>query len=372
MCPAAEHGAGAEDFGEAGRGRSRRGGSREKEKEPEDLGSDDEPIDLSTDTPSDNPGAGTDGAPTRDLTKTPAARKLLRELDLPAGTSRDAADMIAAELRSPAMAPREGSRPPATPRPAAVLKPRHGTASRGVTNGSGGNPSGGDMILRSGQHRTVSRISCKSRPEVNAEATQQLRAELLKNPGMPVRPGLNLQPRSGTSTPESAPDLFPDSDDSSGDEMEAREQAASECLRRIRSYDEQAFDTARGMRTDPKQRIQFLAQHYTPAHQSKRDRMPWPQVAARASYGFPTDGPIFEEAFPFHKWAKSSTPTHTLTDTTLTGRAAQLARAEGFECMDDLPALTANAGCTPHRGNSPCIEADMQAEAPGASRLLFF
>ena len=293
-----------------------------------------------------------------------AVEKLQGALSLPAGTSKGAAGMIAAELEKLVTMPGDGPEPAVTPRSATAVKPRHGAMGRGVTSGGNEDPSGNDMILRAGQHRTVSRVSGRARPEASAEATQRLRAELMKSPGMPVQPALYNPPaRNSTDTPDSLPNLFSEQYESSGDEMEAREQAASECLRLIRTYDETAFETARGMRASPKQRVQFLAQHYTPTHRAKRGKMPWPQVAARASFGFPTDRPIFEEAFPFHKWAKWSTPTSTVTDTTLTGKAAQAARAEGFEGIDDPCSLIADAGHTPYRGNSPCGEAEPQGEA---------
>ena len=308
---------------------------------------------------------GTEPRTTRDPVETPTTGIAREALNLPAGTSKDAADMIAAELGRRAGTPRVSGKPAVTSRAAIAPRPRQGATARGVTPSGNGHPSNSDMTLRPRQHKTVSRVGGRTHPEGNIETTQQLRAELLRHPGMPGQPGLGLRPRSDTGTPETQPELFPEPDESSDDEMEAREQAASECLRLIRNYDETAFETARGMRDDPKQRTQFLTQHYTPAHRSKRGKMLWPQVAARASYGFPTDRPIFEEAFPFHKWTKWSTPASTVTDTTLTGKAAQAARAEGFEGIDD-PAylqLIADAGHTPHRGNSPTPEMEMQVEA---------
>ena len=314
---------------------------------------------------------GTDGPlqTARDPRRPPASERE-RELDLPAGASRDAAAMIEAELRRRAMEPEEAPRPEmASDRPMAVSG---GGTARGVMSAPGsGLRTCSEKRLRSGQHRTVSRVSGRMRPTEEVEAIQALRAELLKNPGIPGqrRPSRRVQPaRSGSATPESLPDqgVFTDSEHSADEEEDNGARATATLMTRVRDYDEMAYNTARNCGNDPWARAEVLSRLYTPEYKSRLGKMDWHQIAARVSRGFPMDRPVFEEAFPFHKWNRWMAGRAAANRAAAAGEERTAPMEVEFPSVEysDNPAALRTAGHTPRRGCSPVQDGEMTEITP--------
>ena len=312
----------------------------------------------------------TDGPPqaARDP-KGPPMATLERDLDLPAGASREASAMIEAELRRRAAEREEEPRSEAAP-VRQMAAPRGGT-SRGVISAPGpGTLTHSGKQLRSGQHRTVSRISGRSRPTEESETMRALRAELLRNPGGPGQPRLNPQQlsadRSGrivNPDPLHNTGAASDPDDTSDDEELNGAQATAVIMARVRSYDEMAYNTARNYRGEA--RAEILNKLYTPEYKARLGKMDWYQVTARATCGFPTDRPVFEDAFPFQKWTRWTAVDGTAATGAATPGGVTTAPREGEPSIEyhSNPAALRTAGHTPRHGCSPVQDEERFAAA---------